>query len=186
MNRKIAIIFLCAIIKKKKERCELYYDLLTKNNQLILSAMSYRHQQLLWSFGLLGADGYCSVLPHQQTGKPCSHTHDEEEKKRSELNLTQWLQRLCACAHVLVYACILVCFICQSSTRGLLGYVDYTVLLGVQRRSGVHAQTSRHTLWWSRLQSAEGGLRKQCCPQVSNPSIAEVFRVQMLLSVFQL
>lgn len=31
---------------KKKERCELYYDLLTKNNQL--SAMSYRHQQLLW------------------------------------------------------------------------------------------------------------------------------------------
>lgn len=45
MNRKIALIFLCAIIKKK-ERCELYYDLLTKNNQL--SAMSYRHQQLLW------------------------------------------------------------------------------------------------------------------------------------------
>lgn len=121
MNRKIAIIFLCAIIKKKKERCELYYDLLTKNNQLILSAMSYRHQQLLWSFGLLGADGYCSVLPHQQTGKPCSHTHDEEEKKRSELNLTQWLQRLCACAHVLVYACILVCFHLPELDTGITG-----------------------------------------------------------------
>lgn len=42
MNRKIALIFLCAIIKNKKDvNCTT-----TKNNQL--SAMSYRHQQLLW------------------------------------------------------------------------------------------------------------------------------------------